>query len=71
VRVAHACQVKLIWQARSKSDRIDARKLAEVLRTNLPPTIWVPDVEAHRHDPSWSPRYLLALLRRQDRRRGQ
>ena len=45
VRVAHAYQVKLIWQARSKTDPIDARKLAELLRTNLLPTIWVPDVE--------------------------
>jgi len=27
--VAHAYQVKLIWQARSKTDIIDARKLAE------------------------------------------
>ena len=29
VRVADARQVKLIWQARSKTDPIDARKLAE------------------------------------------
>lgn len=44
VRVAHAYQVKLIWQARSKTDPIDARKLAELLRTNLLPTVWLPDV---------------------------
>jgi hypothetical protein len=31
--------MRLIWRARSKSDPIDARRLAEVLRTNLPPTI--------------------------------
>ena len=48
VAVAHAYQVKLIWQARSKTDPIDARKLAELLRTNLLPTIWVPDVETRR-----------------------
>jgi len=48
VRVAHAYQVKLIWQARSKTDPIDARKLAELLRVNLLPTIWVPDIETRR-----------------------
>jgi transposase len=40
---AHPYQVKLIWQARCKPDPIDARKLAELLRTNLLPVIWVPD----------------------------
>src|ERR1041385_6367466 len=40
---AHAFHVKLIWQTRSKTDPIDARKLAELLRVNLLPTIWVPD----------------------------
>ena len=43
-RVAHAFHVKLIWQTRSKTDPIDARKLAELLRVNLLPTIWLPDV---------------------------
>ena len=32
VRVAHAFHVKLIWQARAKTDPIDARKLAELMR---------------------------------------
>ena len=45
VEVAHAFQVKLIWQARAKTDPIDARKLAELLRVNLFPKIWLPDVE--------------------------
>jgi len=40
VRVADARQVKLIWQARSKTDPIDARKLAELVRVNLFPAIW-------------------------------
>jgi transposase len=44
-RVADAHQVKLIWQARSKTDPIDARKLAELLRVNLFPAIWIPDYE--------------------------
>lgn len=49
VQVAHAYQVKLIWQARSKTDPIDARKLAELLRTNLLPTIWVAEMHAKVH----------------------
>ena len=46
VVVAHPYQVKLISQARCKTDPIDARKLADLLRTNLLPAIWVPDPEA-------------------------
>ncbi|PKQ02992.1 MAG: hypothetical protein CVT72_15955, partial [Alphaproteobacteria bacterium HGW-Alphaproteobacteria-11] len=38
-------QVKLIWQARAKTDPIDARKLADLLRTNLLPVVWVPSLE--------------------------
>jgi transposase len=41
--VAHPYQVKLIWQARTKTDPIDARKLAELARVNLLPAIWIPD----------------------------
>jgi len=42
--------VKLIWQARCKTDPIDARKLADLARTNLLPVIWVatPTVRAQR-----------------------
>ena len=43
VQVAHAFHVKLIWPARAKTDPIDARKLAELLRVNLFPAIWLPD----------------------------
>lgn len=43
VVVAHPYQVKLIWQARTKTDPIDARKLAELARVNLLPAIWIPD----------------------------
>ncbi len=42
---AHPYQVKLIWQARAKTAPIDARKLAELARTHLLPTVWVPDAE--------------------------
>ena len=43
VMVAHPYQVKLIWQARTKTDPIDARKLAELARAKLLPAIWIPD----------------------------
>ncbi len=43
VLVAHPQQLKLISQARCKTDPIDARKLAELGRVNLVPAIWVPD----------------------------
>lgn len=46
VRVADARQVKLIWQARSKTDPIDARKLAELVRVNLFPAIWIPALDS-------------------------
>jgi transposase len=39
--VAHPKQVKLISHARCKTDPIDARKLADLARTNLLPTIRV------------------------------
>lgn len=45
VQVAHPYEVKLICHARCKTDPVDARKLADLLRTNLLPTIWVPDPE--------------------------
>jgi transposase len=47
-RVAHAFHVKLIWQTRSKTDPIDARKIAELLRVNLLPSIWVPDTQTRQ-----------------------
>lgn len=43
VVVAHPQQLKVISQARCKTDPIDARKLAELGRVNLVPAIWVPD----------------------------
>ena len=46
--VADAYQGKRIWQARAKTDIIDSRKLAELLRMNLRPTIWVPDLDTRQ-----------------------
>ena len=43
VTVAHAQQVKLICAARCKTDPVDAQKLAELLRMELLPAIWIPD----------------------------
>jgi transposase len=48
VRVAHAFHVTRIWQARAKTEPIDARKLAELLRVNLFPVIWIPDLDTRR-----------------------
>ncbi|PYO65473.1 MAG: IS110 family transposase, partial [Gemmatimonadetes bacterium] len=45
VAVAHPQQVKLICHARCKTDPVDARKLADLLRTDLLPAIWIPDAE--------------------------
>lgn len=44
VLVAHPQQLKLISQARCKTDPSDARKLAELGRVDLVPAIWVPDL---------------------------
>ena len=43
VQLAHSYQVKLIWQARKKTDPINARKLAELARVHLLPAIRIPD----------------------------
>ena len=60
---AHPYQVKLIWQARCKTDPIDARKLADLLRTNLLPAIWVPDVEVRARRKLLRGRAYLVRLR--------
>lgn len=49
VRVAHAFHVKLIGQARAKTDPIDARQLAELRRVNLFPAIWLPALDTREH----------------------
>ncbi len=60
---AHPYQVKLIWQARCKTDPIDARKLADLLRTNLLPAIWVPDAEVRARRKLLRGRAYLVRLR--------
>jgi transposase len=62
---AHPYQVKLIWQARCKTDPIDARKLAELLRTNLLPVIWVPDPEVRARRKLLRGRVYLVRVRTQ------
>lgn len=69
VRVADARQVKLIWQARSKTDPIDARKLAELLRVNLFPSIWIPDQDTRRRRQLLHGRAFLVRQRTQIRNR--
>lgn len=41
--VVNAAQIKLIWQTRTKTDPIDAYKLAELARVGMLPALWVPD----------------------------
>lgn len=45
VRLANPLQTKVIAHARAKNDKIDARMLAHLLRTNLLPTCWIPEKE--------------------------
>ena len=69
VRVADARQVKLIWQARSKTDPIDARKLAELVRVNLFPAIWIPDADTRRRRQLLHSRAFLVRQRTQVKNR--
>lgn len=69
VRVAEARQVKVIWQARTKTDPIDARKLADLLRTHLLPTIWIPDAATRRRRQLLHGRAFLVMQRTQIKNR--
>ena len=69
VKVAHAYQVKLIWAARAKTDPIDARKLAELTRVNLLPTIWVADPETRARRKLLRGRAYLVRMRTQVKNR--
>lgn len=60
---AHPYQVKPIWQARAKTDAIDARKLADLLRTNLLPAVWVPSPEVRAQRKLLRGRAYLVRLR--------
>lgn len=42
VQVAHAYKVKLIAEARIKTDKVDARTLAELRRVNFIPEVYIP-----------------------------
>jgi transposase len=65
VAVAHPEQVKLICHARCKTDPIDARKLADLCRTQLLPTIWVPDPATRARRTLLRGRVYLVRLRTQ------
>jgi transposase len=60
---AHPYQVKLIGQARCKTDPIDARKLADLLRVHLLPTVWVPDADVRARRKLLRGRAYLVRLR--------
>lgn len=55
--------MKLIWQARAKTDPIDARKLAELLRVDLFPKIWLPDVATRERMSTWPATKARAVAR--------
>jgi transposase len=48
ISLSNPLQTKLIAQAKVKTDKIDARVLAELLRADFLPTIWLPDTETIR-----------------------
>ena len=45
IRVADARKVKAIAPLACKTDKVDARVLAELVRRDLVPEVWVPSVE--------------------------
>lgn len=48
VKLAHPLKVKAIAEAKIKTDKIDARSLAHLLRADLIPTSYVPKLETRR-----------------------
>jgi len=46
VKLAHPLKVKIIAEAKSKTDKIDSEALAHLLRTNLLSEAYVPTMEA-------------------------
>ena len=48
VVLAHAKQVRAISHARVKTDRIDARVLADLLAADLIPAVWIGDERCRR-----------------------
>lgn len=45
IRVGHALKLRLIAESRTKTDKVDARVIAELLRVNFFPAIAIPPVE--------------------------
>jgi transposase len=45
VVVAHAGKLRLIFQSKRKNDRVDAEKLATLLKLGVLPAVWVPGVD--------------------------
>ena len=48
IKLAHPPKTKLIAEARIKTDKLDSRILADLLRTNYLPTCYVPDQETRQ-----------------------
>lgn len=49
VTLAHATRIKAIASAKLKSDKIDSKILADLLRCNLIPEAWAPPEEVRKH----------------------
>ena len=43
VVIAHSAQVRVISHAKVKSDKLDAKRLAELLAADLVPEVWIPN----------------------------
>ena len=63
VTVAHALKVKAIASAKIKTDTIDARTLAELLRANLIPDVYVPSKDIRHQKDILRQRCWLVKLR--------
>ena len=46
--IGNPLRVRAIAEAKIKTDKVDARVLAELLRANYLPTVWQPDAETQR-----------------------
>jgi len=63
VLLSHPKQTKAIAHARLKNDRVDAERLAYLLRADLLPTVWIPPVELRHAKELLRYRFLLVRFR--------
>ena len=63
VQLAHPAKVRAIAEAVKKNDKVDTRTLADLLRGNLIPQVYVPGKETHRAKQTLRHRMFLVRLR--------